>query len=554
MAKRQVVFGMLGIQLDAGTGPGRWQKWRPTVALGMHEDFVPDRIELLVDARRFGALTALVREDLALTAPDTAVHVHDTYMADPWEFEGVYACLHDFLAGYAFQPDEEDYYIHITTGTHVSQICWFLLTESRHFPGRLLQTSPPRKQHVGDPGTYAVIDLDLSRYDHIAQRFAQQQLQDRDLLKGGIATRNPAFNRMIEQIETVATRSRAPMLLMGPTGAGKSQLARRVFDLKKLKHQLPGRFVEVNCATLRGDGAMSTLFGHTKGAYTGAVSDRAGLLRSADKGLLFLDEIGELGQDEQAMLLRALEEKRFLPVGSDREVESDFQLIAGTNRNLQEAVRQGRFRDDLLARLNLWTYPLPGLAERREDIEPNLDFELDRWSREQHQRVRFNAEARSRYLAFATSPDAPWRGNFRDLGASLMRLATLANAGRIQTDGVEEEIARLRAQWHGSADASPLDALLGEAAAELDRFDRVQLEDVVRVCARSASLSAAGRELFAVSRTQRASTNDADRLRKYLARFGLDWEQVRAGWPGVRAADQRSALPRLAAFQRSAAW
>jgi transcriptional regulatory protein RtcR len=528
MGKRQVVFGMLGIQLDAGAGPGRWQKWRPTVALGMHEDFVPDRIELLVDARRFGALTALVREDLALTAPDTAVHIHDTYMADPWEFEGVYACLHDFLAGYAFQPDEEDYYIHITTGTHVSQICWFLLTESRHFPGRLLQTSPPRKQHVGDPGTYAVIDLDLSRYDHIAQRFAQQQLQDRDLLKGGIATRNPAFNRMIEQIEAVATRSRAPMLLMGPTGAGKSQLARRVFDLKKLKHQLPGRFVEVNCATLRGDGAMSTLFGHTKGAYTGAVSDRAGLLRSADKGLLFLDEIGELGQDEQAMLLRALEEKRFLPVGSDREVESDFQLIAGTNRDLQQAVHAGRFREDLLARLNLWTYPLPGLAERREDIEPNLDFELERWSREQHERVRFNAEARSRYLAFATSPDAPWRGNFRDLGASLMRLATLANAGRIQTDGVEEEIARLRAQWHGSADASPLDTLLGEAAAELDRFDRVQLEDVVRVCARSASLSAAGRELFAVSRTQRASTNDADRLRKYLARFGLDWEQVRA--------------------------
>jgi len=528
MSKRQVVFGMLGIQLDAGTGPGRWQKWRPTVALGMHEDFVPDRIELLVDARRFGTLTALVREDLALTAPDTAVHIHDTYMADPWEFEGVYACLHDFLADYAFQPDEEDYYIHITTGTHVSQICWFLLTESRHFPGRLLQTSPPRKQHVGDPGTYAVIDLDLSRYDHIAQRFAQQQLQDRDLLKGGIATRNPAFNRMIEQIETVATRSRAPMLLMGPTGAGKSQLARRVFDLKKLKHQLPGRFVEVNCATLRGDGAMSTLFGHTKGAYTGAVSDRAGLLRSADKGLLFLDEIGELGQDEQAMLLRALEEKRFLPVGSDREVESDFQLIAGTNRDLQQAVRAGRFREDLLARLNLWTYPLPGLAERREDIEPNLDFELERWSREQHERIRFNAEARSRYLAFATSPDATWRGNFRDLGASLMRLATLANAGRIQTDGVEEEIARLRAQWHGSADASPLDALLGETAAELDRFDRVQLEDVVRVCARSASLSAAGRELFAVSRTQRASTNDADRLRKYLARFGLDWEQVRA--------------------------
>ncbi|RDZ26735.1 RNA repair transcriptional activator RtcR [Lysobacter silvisoli] len=529
MSKRQVVIGMLGTQLDAGVGPGRWEKWRPTVSLGMHEDFLLGRLELLVDARRYAKLASVVSADLAQASPETELRVHDTYLADPWDFEGVYATLHDFLSGYDFRTEEEDYYVHITTGTHVSQICWFLLAESRHFPGRLLQTSPPRKQGGGDPGSYAVIDLDLSRYDLIAQRFQQQRLHDRDLLKSGIATRNAAFNRMIEQIETVATRSKAPMLLMGPTGAGKSQLAKRVFELKKLKHQLPGQFVEVNCATLRGDGAMSTLFGHVKGAYTGAAGDRAGLLRSAHRGLLFLDEIGELGQDEQAMLLRALEEKRFLPVGGDKEVESDFQLIAGTNRDLQQAVAQGRFRDDLLARLNLWTYRLPGLADRVEDIEPNLDFELERWSREQHQRVTFNREARERYLRFATSGEAAWSGNFRDLGASVMRLATLAVGGRIQLDLVQEEIERLRATWHGAQAASPLDALLGERSGELDRFDRVQLEEVVRVCARARSLSQAGRELFAYTRSQRASTNDADRLRKYLARFGLDWEQVRGG-------------------------
>jgi transcriptional regulatory protein RtcR len=527
MQKSQVVIGMLGTQLDAGIGPARWEKWRPTVSLGMHEHFLLDRLELLVDERRYGKLAAVVAEDLAQVSPESQVRRHDTYLSDPWDFEGVYATLHDFLRGYEFRPDEEDYYVHITTGTHVTQICWFLLTESRHFPGRLLQTSPPRKQGGSEPGSFAVIDLDLSRYDLIAQRFQQEQLEDRDLLKSGIATRNAAFNQMIEQIETVATRSRAPMLLMGPTGAGKSQLAKRVFELKKLKHQLPGRFVEVNCATLRGDGAMSTLFGHTKGAYTGAVSDRAGLLRSAHQGLLFLDEIGELGQDEQAMLLRALEEKRFLPVGSDKEVESDFQLIAGTNRDLQVSVAEGRFREDLLARLNLWTYRLPGLAERSEDIEPNLDFELERWSREQHQRVTFNREARARFLAFAMSPEAQWSGNFRDLGASVMRMATLANAGRIQIELVNEEIARLRRQWQGGGAPSPLDVLLGDRVADLDRFDRIQLEDVVRACAKAKSLSQAGRELFAVSRSQRASTNDADRLRKYLARFSLDWEQVR---------------------------
>jgi transcriptional regulatory protein RtcR len=316
---------------------------------------------------------------------------------------------------------------------------------------------------------------------------------------------------------------------MGPTGAGKSQLARRVFELKKQKHQLAGRFVEVNCATLRGDGAMSTLFGHVRGAYTGANTDRAGLLRSAHQGLLFLDEIGELGQDEQAMLLRALEEKRFLPAGSDREVESDFQLIAGTNRDLQIGVEQGRFRDDLLARLNVWTYRLPGLAERVEDIEPNLDFELERHARQTHQRVTFNKEARDTYLKFAAAGDAAWSGNFRDLGASVMRMATLAVGGRIQKGLVDEEIARLRRQWSRSSDPKDglLVALLGDRAAALDRFDRVQLEDVLAVCRRARSLSQAGRELFAASRMQRSSTNDADRLRKYLARFELEWETVK---------------------------
>ena len=173
---------------------------------------------------------------------------------------------------------------------------------------------------------------------------------------------------------------------------------------------------------------MSTLFGHVKGAFTGAQSARAGLLRAADGGLLFLDEIGELA-DEQAMLLKAIEEKRFLPVGADVEATSDFELIAGTHRDLRQMVAAGTFREDLYARINLWTYELPGLAERREDIEPNLEFELDRFGREQGEQVRFNVEAKRRYLAFATSPRAAWAGNFRELSASVTRMATLADAG-----------------------------------------------------------------------------------------------------------------------------
>jgi transcriptional regulatory protein RtcR len=241
---------------------------------------------------------------------------------------------------------------------------------------------------------------------------------------------------------------------------------------------------------------------------------------------LFLDEIGELGADEQAMLLRALEDKRFLPVGGDREVASDFQLIAGTNRDLGKRVAEGRFRDDLYARLNIWSFHLPGLAERMEDIEPNLDYELDRFARDENRRVTFNKEARARYLAFATSGEAPWSGNFRDLGASVVRMATLAPAGRINEACVEEELARLRRLWRQEGGGDVLRELLGDAVDEIDLFDRVQLAEVVKVCRRCRTVSEAGRQLFAASRAKRASTNDADRLRKYLTRFGLAWETI----------------------------
>jgi transcriptional regulatory protein RtcR len=276
---------------------------------------------------------------------------------------------------------------------------------------------------------------------------------------------------------------------------------------------------------------MSALFGHVRGAFTGADRERAGLLRTADGGVLFLDEIGELGPDEQAALLRAIEEKTFLPLGSDREVRSDFQLIAGTNADLAAAVGRGRFRDDLLARINMWTFQLPGLRERPEDVEPNLDHELREVSAG-GALITMSRQARERFVAFATSPDAVWAGNFRDFSAAVSRMAALAPGGRITEEVVAEEIERLRHGWRAAGGGDPSLALVELALApdahmQLDPFDRVQLAEVLRVCVRSTSLSDAGRRLFSVSRGRKAAPNDADRLRKYLARFGLEWKTVR---------------------------
>ena len=514
-----IVYTFLAVVLDQ-----KKNRWRPTIALATSPELRIDELHLLWQSQ-YRELMEDILAELKETAPGVKVIPHAMTLADPWDFEEVYGKLYDFAEEQHPDPEKNDYYIHITSGSHVIQISWFLLNESHHLPGKLLQTHPGS---AGTPPHLTVIDLDLSRYDLIARRFAARQKTNLEYLKSGIATKNRKFNALIETIEKVAVRSAEPILLTGSTGAGKSQLAKRIYELKKLNQQVTGAFVEVNCATLRGDQAMSTLFGHRKGAFTGAVADRPGLLKAADGGILFLDEIGELGLDEQAMLLRAIEEKVFLPLGADRETGSSFQLICGTNRNLRREVREGKFREDLLARIDLWSFRLPGLAERREDIAPNLEYELRKYSMKTGQHITFNKEGYDLFMAYALSESTPWRGNFRDLNALVTRLATLAPGGRIDKETVAAELDRLREEEREcSAEEPPADSLPPDFRDRYDPFDLAQLEYTVNVCRSSRNISEAGRKLFSVSRTRRKTRNDTDRLTKYLAKFDLSFDAVR---------------------------
>lgn len=521
--KKNVVIGFLGTQLDAG----KRRKWRPSVQLCEHPDFPVERFELLHD-KRWTSLAGKIKAAIEAISPQTEVLLHEVNVANPWDFEEMYGAMFDFAQSYGFDDEREQYYVHLTTGTHVAQICWFLLAESRHIPAQLVQTGPPR----GDGpsiGSLQIVDLDLSKYNALQQRFEQVSLEYNTLLKGGIETRNPVFNALIERMEVVVSNSDAPLLLIGATGTGKSDLAVRLYELKLQRRRIKGRLVHINCSTLKGERAMSTLFGHRRGAMAGAQSDRGGLLKEADGGVLFLDEIDELGLDEQAMILHAIESGKYFPLGSDYEVTSRFHLIAGAGRDLASLVACGKFRADLFARLNLWTFRLPSLRERPEDIEPNLEHEFERVEKMLGNRVSFNADAAQAYLRFATDPSTEWPGNFRDLGASVQRMCTLAPRGRVTMPMVEQEIGILRQQWkdaHADEDAVLLAEYLGENVQRLDIFDRAQLASVIRICRASKSLSAAGRRLFAVSRIEKKSRNDADRLRKYLEKFGLDWGQM----------------------------
>lgn len=518
---RNVVIGFLGTQLDMG----KRREWRPSVQLCTHPNFPVARFELIHDQRHYH-LACSVAAAIAKVSPGTEVRLVRIDMADPWDFQEVYGRLYDFAVDYGFDEDRERYHVHLTTGTHVAQICWFLLTESRHVPARLIQTGPPRDM-VQSSGTLDIIDLDLARYNALQRRFEAAARDHSALLLGGVETTSPAMLALAERLDLVATASDAPILLLGEPGTGKSALATHIHELKLVRRRIKGRLVQVNCATLRGGQALPALFGQRRAATGVPGSERPGFLREADGGVLFLDKIDELGAGEQAALLQVIETGRYCPVGSEAEVTARFHLVAAAASDPGALVRSGRLRPDLYARLSQWVFRIPPLRERRDDIGTQLLSLLGRSERQLGRKTGFNADALARYLRFAQDPGTQWPGNLRDLEASAHRMAVLAERGRITLPMAEAEIAALSSQW-AAADADGDAALLQSVlpGAALDEFDRAQLAAVIRACRECPSLSAAGRRLFAVSRQEKAIQNDADRLRKYLARFGLDWSAV----------------------------
>ena len=530
VSKSNVAIGWLGVELDSRGSVSKSKKWRPSISLVQHSNFTVHQFDLLYQPAHRD-LAEEVKADIKKNSPSTKVVLHEIKITAPRNFPAVYEALQNFADQYKFDLERNNYFVHLTTGTYVFQISMFLLTEAHVIPASLVQTSPPRGRKAAS--TFEILDVGDPKFLRIRSRTQnlQVKLGEESFLKDGIETRNPKFNRLIDQVTHVALRSTRPILLLGPSGAGKSKLAQRIYDLKRDRKQITGPFVPVNCATIRGDGAMSELFGHERGSFTGAQKKRSGHLKSADKGILFLDEIGDLKLEEQAMLLRALDTQLVRPFGSDKEEHSDFQLIAGTNKNLKLLVQKGEFREDLLARIDHWKFILPGLRERAEDIEPNIQFELGKYIEKHKRDIQFTPGALKMFLSFATLPEATWKRNFRDLARAIDRMAVLAPHGRINEAIVSDEIEKLREDWREVAEFDEqrvIEKLVSKDKLQaLDLFKQIQLEGVIKICLECRSLPDASRRLFAHSSAQKASKNDSDRLRKYLKTFGLDWQQIK---------------------------
>lgn len=240
---------------------------------------------------------------------------------------------------------------------------------------------------------------------------------------------SPLAVKLQEQIRLVAPVDTLTVLIRGASGTGKENVARHIHALSE---RADAPFIAVDCGALPKELAASELFGYVKGAFTGATENRTGMFATADHGILFLDEVGNLSQEVQMLLLRALQEKRYRPVGGKEEVKADIRLVAATNEDLKRAITEGRFREDLFHRLNEFPLYVPLLAECPEDIIPLAEFMLDIANWELGKDVKgFDRNTQRILKAY------PWPGNIRELKGVVKRAALLAKDDWITSEDVD---------------------------------------------------------------------------------------------------------------------
>ena len=240
---------------------------------------------------------------------------------------------------------------------------------------------------------------------------------------GNMVGESPGFKRVLKSIEVVAP-TEAAVLIQGETGTGKELVAHAIHDRSSRSRR---SFIEVNCAAIPATLLESELFGHEKGAFTGAIAQKMGRFERAHQGTLFLDEIGEIPLELQPKLLRALQAQEFERLGGNRTIRVDIRIIAATNRNLKQMVDEGRFRSDLYYRLNVFPLTVPPLRERREDIELLVRFFAQRYARKLNRTIE---EIPSPALQALTQYD--WPGNIRELQNVIERSVILSNGPELR--------------------------------------------------------------------------------------------------------------------------
>jgi DNA-binding NtrC family response regulator len=268
----------------------------------------------------------------------------------------------------------------------------------------------------------------------------------------GIIGQSPAMQRLIGQIRQIAP-SKANVLITGETGTGKELVARAIHRISPRSQNI---FVPIHCAALSENLLESELFGHERGAFTGALKQRKGRFELADKGTIFLDEISEISQTIQVKLLRVLQEREFERVGGTETISVDIRVLAATNVDLQKKVEEGTFREDLYYRLKVVTLNVPPLRERLEDIPVLVEYFADRFARENGKgKMIISPELIEIFKVY------PWHGNIRELQGVMESMVILAPDNKLVKEGIPYEI-REQAGDLKSTESSPPTLITGD--------------------------------------------------------------------------------------------
>ena len=262
--------------------------------------------------------------------------------------------------------------------------------------------------------------------------------EELERLKGTVVhiiTQNPEMKKILELAEKVAPTD-CPVLILGETGTGKELLARYIHQHSRRKDKA---FLAINCGAFTEELLANELFGHEKGAYTGAVSTKKGLLEVASGGTLFLDEITEMSSTMQVKFLRVLQEKEFIRLGGTEPIKVDVRIIAATNRDIKKEIEKGRFREDLYYRLNVISFNLPPLCQRKEDIPLLCYYFLNKYAKEMNKEVK---EISEEAMELLLSYDYP--GNVRELENIIARAVALTNSSKIELSHLPEDFRKFK--------------------------------------------------------------------------------------------------------------
>ncbi|MBW7876135.1 MAG: sigma 54-interacting transcriptional regulator [Candidatus Cloacimonetes bacterium] len=420
----------------------------------------------LFDSPVTGEITRNAKDAINALHPECKVHILSMKLSDPTSYRDIFGGLKQHTIAIQEKYEHASFYISISSGTPQMHACWVLLAASGEIPAKILHVRPPRFVTKDFP---LVSEIDLSSDEFPSVRFKSSDVKlDGEEVDSastrsqlGIVGDHPALLKALEMGAMLAT-SHAPILITGETGTGKELFARYV-------HALSGRpratFVAVNCSAIPENLVESILFGHKKGAFTGAMNDQIGKFDAANKGTLFLDELGELPLPAQAKLLRVLQDGVVEPIGQTKGHMVDVRIVAATNSGLRKQIRQGSFREDLYYRLNVGEIHLPSLRERRSDIPKLVLHILDRLNASLKRQRRLTADALSRLQSHN------WEGNIRDLENVIERSVRLS---RVEVLDAADLLINEPISFADPLDALPepyegflLDEFLGNARKQL---------------------------------------------------------------------------------------